>query len=64
MTGLGGYRVADLPEQLVGLLVHAHHRSAGIVRPGLDAAETARTSSMRAANSALACGGIVQHFFR
>ena len=36
LTGLGGDRVADLPEQLVGLLVHAHHRSAGIVGSGVD----------------------------
>ena len=35
-AGLGGDRVADLPQQLVGLLVHAHHRSAGIVGSGVD----------------------------
>jgi hypothetical protein len=33
---LGGDRVADLPQELVGLLVHAHHRSAGIAGSGVD----------------------------
>ena len=36
VTGSGGDRLADLPQQLVGLLVHAHHRSTGIVGSGVD----------------------------
>ena len=36
VTGFGGDRLADLPQQLVGLLVHAHHRSAGIMGAGVD----------------------------
>ena len=35
-TRRGGDRFADLAEQLVGLLVHAHHRPPGIVGSGVD----------------------------
>src|SRR5688572_13114991 len=58
--GGGGDRITGVREELVGLLVHAHHRHLGVIRSGVDVA----TSSIRAANSPLAVGGMVQHFFR
>src|SRR5205814_7914156 len=36
LSGPGGNRVAYLIEELVRLLVHAHHRPGGIAAPGVD----------------------------
>ena len=57
----GRERVTGMGQQLVGLLIHAHHRCGRVVRAG---PLTSRTSSIRAANSPLAFAGIVHCFFR
>ena len=36
VTGAGRERVADFGEELVGLLVHAHHRTCRVMGPGVD----------------------------
>ena len=54
-------RLPHFSDQLLVGLVHADHRTTGVVRTGIG---RSKTSSMQATNAALPRGGIRQYFFR
>ena len=60
LPGLARYGLANLPDQLLGRLIHAHNRIIRIIRQLIDPS----TSSIAATKAALPCGGIFQYFLR